>query len=505
MRTFRFGIIAAILTIALACRLYHVTLPVEGWHAWRQADTADMARNFYDHGFNIARPQVSHNGDSPSTVDAEFPLFQYLVALTWAIAGVSDAWGRGISIASSLVTLCLLYGFARRYIGENAALWSAFIYAILPLNVYYARAFMPNAFVLMWTMAGLYFYARWLETNKRPHFFLSAISTSLAVMINPTTLVIGMPLAFLARIRMGPRWIRTPSLWLYASVAILPAVAWFTYSRIELYSPQLSIGLWTFGTDKWGNLDLILTPKFYNDVFLKNIAERHLTYAATIPFVAGLFLPRQNQEERVFDWWLVAVILYILIVAKGNDVHEYYQLPFILPAVVYVGKIFARYLTPDQPQPAGQRRWRWLFWTCLAGTLILSGARYAESFASREIENSPTTRLANEVAARTEPGDLLVTVSEGDAVVLYRSHRRGWVLLPGKLDSSAIMEKIGLGARYLAGLKSVLTDEAQRSRFELIRRHFPAVVDDSDYFILSLTEPVLPLLPLPAPAQPGSH
>ncbi|MBI3765245.1 MAG: glycosyltransferase family 39 protein [Ignavibacteriales bacterium] len=323
-------IIIWILFLALACRLYHIIFPVEGWHAWRQADTAAIARNFYDNGFDLFHPQINHGGDTPGYVDVEFPVYPYLVALLWKVFGVNDGWGRFVSVLSSLGTIYYLYALTRKYVGEAAGLWSAFIYSILPLNVYYARTFMPHALILLCTVCGIYFFSEWIERKERPMFILSSFFIAVATLMNPTTLVIGLPLAYLASLSFGKQWIRVSSLWIYGIIVITPSIVWYTYSHLELYSPNLTIGIWHFGTDKWGNFDLLASPKFYNDLFLKSIAERHLTYAATIPFIVGLFLKRQRPEERMFDWWLIAVIVYFLVVAKGNDVHEYYQLPFIL-------------------------------------------------------------------------------------------------------------------------------------------------------------------------------
>ena len=39
-----------ILALTFVIRLYHINFPIGGFAAWRQADTAAMARNFYNNG-----------------------------------------------------------------------------------------------------------------------------------------------------------------------------------------------------------------------------------------------------------------------------------------------------------------------------------------------------------------------------------------------------------------------------------------------------------------------
>lgn len=55
-------ILAGILLLAFAARSYHLDFPVSGFQAWRQADTAAMARNYYKQGFHFLYPQVDWGG-----------------------------------------------------------------------------------------------------------------------------------------------------------------------------------------------------------------------------------------------------------------------------------------------------------------------------------------------------------------------------------------------------------------------------------------------------------
>jgi hypothetical protein len=61
-----------ILFITLAVRLYHINFPVLGWHSWRQSDTASIARNFYENGFNILYPQVNWAGQGADLWNPNF-------------------------------------------------------------------------------------------------------------------------------------------------------------------------------------------------------------------------------------------------------------------------------------------------------------------------------------------------------------------------------------------------------------------------------------------------
>lgn len=191
---------------------------------------------------------------------------------------------------------------------------------------------------------------------------------------------------------------KTSKLWLYTILVLIPVVLWYYHAHQLFLKSGLTYGIWGFGTDKWGNFDIIFTLGFYNDIFFKSIAERHLTYAGFIPFVIGLFIKRTTKSERLFDYWLISVIIYFLIVAKGNQVHKYYQLPFILPAVVFVGKAFAKFLPLDSLGVSFKSKpvLSTFFIFCLIGIILLSYLRY-DRFMNSETYDSSIFRLATEV------------------------------------------------------------------------------------------------------------
>jgi predicted membrane-bound mannosyltransferase len=254
-------IIFGIVILALLLRLYHIDFPVSGWHAWRQADTAAMARNFYEHGFDIRYPQIDWGGNSSSVLESEFPVYPYLVSLRYAALGASDVWGRVVALVCSLITIYALYRLIGKYLSESIALWSAFMYAIIPLNAYYGRAFMPESAMMMCSVLGIWWFGEWLDRGSLRHFFLSALFIALAVLLKIPALYLGLPLLFLAWLRFGTSIFTSRMLWLYAVVC--PASG---YTMVLSCAPIVP-GIRTYGRNlgagagKWGSLDIILTPK----------------------------------------------------------------------------------------------------------------------------------------------------------------------------------------------------------------------------------------------------
>jgi 4-amino-4-deoxy-L-arabinose transferase-like glycosyltransferase len=481
-------LIQLILLFSFLIRLYHINFPVSGWHSWRQSDTASIAKNFYENGNSILYPQIDWGGKTAGYVESEFQLFPYLVSVLYGVFGVNDFFGRFLSVIFSLFTIYGLYLLVRKIIDETTALWLAFIYAVIPLNIFYSRAFMPESMMLMCIVFGIFYFLLWLEEQKWDRFILSALFISLSILLKIPTLYIGLPLLYLAVQKYGKRVLANASLWFYAAVVLVPVVLWYYHAHQLYFQTGLSFGIWGFGEDKWGNFNLLINPEFYNRLFFMSIAERHLTYAGFIPFIIGLFIKREHTNEKLFDYWLISVIIYFLIVSGGNYAHEYYQLPFVLPAAVFAAKSFKKYLPlKNIPEAFKTNRLRYVFFAlCLILIPVLSYLRFA-NFMGGENKNSPIFEMTDEIKSISSKNDLIVTLCDGNPVYLYLADRKGWFIIPPHFSIDEVTKLKSEGARYVIGEKSFLKSEENKEALEELAARFMMIKNNSNYFILKLT------------------
>lgn len=481
------NVLLTILLAGLLARLYHIDFPVAGFQAWRQADTAAMARNFFENGFRFLYPQIDWGGASAGYVETEFPLYSFVVALLHGLFGFNDLWGRLVSVLCSLGTITMLYLLVRREVSEPVALWSAGLYAVLPLNIFYARAFMPESAMLMFSAAGVAAFAWWMDRDSRAGLVLSAALIALAALLKIVALYLAIPLFFLAWRKYGAALFRRWRLYAFALLVLLPVGAWYVHAHAIFREYGHTFGIWMFGTNKWGIFDILFTAKWYNDIFFKSIAERHLTYAGFIPFLAGAWVFRSDPRYRLFLWWLAGVTFYFLLVASGNQIHEYYQLPFTLPAVVFVGGVLDRFLSGGKLRNAlRNRRWGTLgLAICLIALPVLSFLRVANYMRGERLDSS-LFHLAAAAGQVTARGDLVVAIDEGDPVVLYRCDRKGWHGFPDTVTPELLRAFAEQGARWLVAEKGKFNDETRLRRLEEIRGAFPAARDADDHIILDL-------------------
>lgn len=469
--------------MAFAVRLYNINGPIAGHHSWRQADTASVARNFHENGYNFLYPQIDWGGNSPGYYESEFPAYQFIVALFYQFFGVAAVWGRLLSIVFSILALYYLYKLIEKYIDEMTALWSVFFLAFFPTYMFFSRAFMIESMLIMSVVTGVYFFSQWLTLEKRSFFYLSAFFVALSVLLKPYTLFIGLPLLYLAWLKFRNKLFLQGALWFYCLLAVVPAVLWYYHAYNTGQQYGSTVYIWEYGSDKWGNWDLVLKLDFWKRVIIDRLAMRHLTWACFAVFLAGLFLKRRTDQERLFDFWLMGVVIYFIIVAKGNYVHDYYQLLFLPPASVFAGKVYARFFSLKTLKSRNSL----ILIMCLAGFLLLAENRYYHLVKSERVNYTDRIELSEIIKDKVEEDALIIVVYKSyNPVIHYLSHRKGWFLTPDTLTSSNLTAKKQEGAKYAVGVKRYFESELHDRNLKALLAEHEVIADNEKFFIVRL-------------------
>src|SRR6266508_6880161 len=150
-----------VLAVGIAIRLIHISQPFDDRWSWRQADVAMIARNFYQHGFNIFYPQVDWAGQAPGYVGTEFPLVPFLASLLYTIVGEHEWVGRSVSVLFYAVSVPFFYLLVHKISNAHSALWAVGIYSLTPLSIFASRSFMPDMASLSLSIVALYLFGTW--------------------------------------------------------------------------------------------------------------------------------------------------------------------------------------------------------------------------------------------------------------------------------------------------------------------------------------------------------
>lgn len=374
-----------------------------------------------------------------------------------------------------------LYLMIKKYASEKAALWSVFIYAVLPLNILFQNQVQPEPLMLMSIVGGLYFFDRWIDEETTLLLIASGILVSIACLIKPTSFHIAFPIMYLCWKKYRGKMFFRPALLLYAGFTVAVVVAWYYYAHQIKYQTGISFGIWEYGVDKWGNWKLVSTWNFWNTMIFRVLAEKHFTWLGFPILVFGIYSWKKNRA-RLFDVWALSTVIYVLIVARGNYVHAYYQFPLIFPAVYYMGTACARYCIPGNLTNKPSL----VFHILLLGMFILTGVIYAKALKKQDTSTDTMFLLAEDIR-RTIPAETpLVIVDQQDPVVFYNSHTKGWHMFINDLDSLHLSLAARKGAKYLALIHSDFNNTAGELYKNSLAVNNKTIVNNTNSLIVSL-------------------
>ena len=403
---------------AVAARLIFINQPYVDHWSWRQSDVAAIARNFLQNGLRFGYPQIDWVGNAPGYVGTEFPILPFVAAVCYKFAGVHEWIGRIQAVILFAVSLPFFFLLVREIFGRTAAVWATFFYCFAPLNVFAGRSFIPDEPSLSFAIVGLYFFLRWLEHGESSSFFVAAIAISLSFLIKITSIVIVVPLVYLMGADMSAlsktaTCRRIPKLLLFAAIALLPSAIWYwhAYQIAQKFYPHHFFGA--------GGIRIESFSSYWR------IARQTLTSSLTplLPLMAliGLLVAPRMKYSRFFHWWLVAMVLFVIILGYGNR-HLWYQLPLVPIAAAFAGTACAFVGSKISSRVIAMT----------LSILLVSSFTILAFWCVQPFYQSSAAQLRDaglELKKVTPPEALIVAADMGDPTIFYYGERKGWHFL----------------------------------------------------------------------------
>ncbi len=414
-----------IIVLAFSLRLYRINSPLADWHSWRQADTSAVSRNFVKNGFDLLHPRFDDLSNVPSGLEnpegyrfVEFPIYNFLQAAIFKAAPVVslEVWGRLVSILFSLGSLFFLYLIARHYLSEQTALLAAFFFAVLPFNIYYSRVILPEPMMLFTSLGMIYFFDQWIGNNSRfLELILAWIFAVFSFLIKPFTLILLLPITYLAWRRWRFNYRRYFSLYLYILIALLPFFLWRWW--ISHYPEGIPAYGWLFNEG-----GIRLKGAFFYWIFAERLGKLILGFWGLILLGLGLMAKPNKKEGWFFYSWLMAILAYFVIIAGGNVRHDYYQILAIPLICVFLAK--GAHFLLMAPRPSFSR--------ITSRLLLISVVLFMFAFSWFQVRdffnvNNPVIVEAGKAVDRlVPPGAKVIAPYGGDTAFLYQTNRQGW-------------------------------------------------------------------------------
>jgi len=320
-----------IIILALTVRLYKINNTVLDWHAWRQADTASVTREYTKKGIDLLHPTYHDLSNIPNFLDnsqdgyrmVEFPIINALVALILKIMPNLDlvTTSRFISVALSLGTLTALYYLVKKISSEKLALLSALTFALLPFSIYYSRVVLPEPAVLLFSTSSLCFFAYYLKKEKFNFYVLSVLTLAVAFLLKPFVAFLIPVYLVLAYQKFKNKIFFKPQLYLFALLGIIPFILWRYW--IQQYPEGIPDSDWLFNST-----GIRFRPAWFRWLFYERLTKLILGFTGIIFFLANL-LKLKTKEVQIYAAWWLGIIIYFSVIATGNVRHDYYQVLLI--------------------------------------------------------------------------------------------------------------------------------------------------------------------------------
>ena len=266
-------------------RLVNITQPILEVAGWRQCYTASIARNYYYNGMNIFYPQVSYAGDTAGYIGGtEFNLYPFTVALLYKLFGVHECLGRLVSIIAFCGSAFFLYKLTKRYAGTTSGLITLLFYTFNPYIFFYSRAFQPEAAMLFFSVAMLYFFSEWIDKEGWWQFTLMTLCATLAFLSKLPTICLGLPLLYLCLKKYKLNFIVQWKLWLFAILSLLFTALWYRHSNyIKTIDGSETMNTLSFQYYVFRySIHYVLKLSFYKKVFFSEVFEKDLIYAGGV-------------------------------------------------------------------------------------------------------------------------------------------------------------------------------------------------------------------------------
>lgn len=457
-------------------RLYRFDAPVADWHSWRQVDTSSVSRNFVESGFDVLHPKFhdlsnvqSRNYDNPEGYRfVEFPIYNVLQAGGFiAFNTISlEEWGRLITITSSIIASIFLFGILKRYGNTQIAFLGLFFYSFLPFNIFWSRTILPDQTAITATLGGVYFfdlYRDWADRKnlkKIIYLALSILFIGSALLLKPFVIFFMIPITFIAWNKWGSKIFKRLDLWVITLFSILPFVFWRLW--MSQYPEGIPQNAWLFNEG-----GIRFKGAFFHWIFAQRIGELILGMWGLVLLTLGIIIKKRNFFYLSF---LVSSLLYLLVIARGNVQHSYYQI-LIMPTIVVYLALGSNFLINPPKEYISRRISRTVFVVCTIFALAFSWFNVRDYYNI----NNPSILVAGAAVDRLVPKDAKVVAPlEGDTTLLYYTKRKGWASF-----SKPLPQLIRMGASYLVLVNPKEEDLEISKKYKIIEK-------TKDYLIFDL-------------------
>ena len=252
-------------------------------------------------------------------------LFQSVLSIGFHL-GADDLFGRLVSAAVGVATICVVYILGSLLYGRKAGMLAAFFIALMPYHVVVTRQVLLDGPMVLFATLSLYLLARFATTERPAWLYAAGAAMGLTFLSKETSILfLGAIYAFFA---LAPSVrVRVKDLVLSAGIMAL-VIAPFPLSLIVAGRAETGEQYLTWQLFRRPNHDWAFYPTTVPEV---------IGPLVILTAIAGLWLLRRTsswRETLLLSWIAVPVLFFQLWPVKGFQ----YLLPIAPPIAVLAGR-----------------------------------------------------------------------------------------------------------------------------------------------------------------------
>lgn len=470
----------------MALRLNNINQPLIDAYYFRQAQTATVARYFYEDGINIFRPELDIFGTGPEKhLIHEAGVYQATVAALSQVFGYSVQLARAVSIFSGIVSglcvYCLVHEISNKKI---LALLSLFFFWFFPMNIFFQRAVLIESFVLMLHMLALCFWLTVLRKHSITIFIITLVITTLAIIAKVTYgpfLLLFMLL--IGAHEKGKQLFRTPITWIFIITVSGAALYWQEMAnKLNILSHQ---ELFTSSNPThWyyniGTLRERFMPKIWQ-VRVQNALGGVTKIGFLTSGLGGVFLMiKKNKTKSLWLGWGVIMLVYYFVFFRMQD-HAYYFL--IITPVLAVLSAYGVWGIFSLLKKVNQGIALFVVLT-LVGFFMFKGVKNAQGYFVLHNDVQRKIDLMNKYFVKDGPIVFVAPLWKWESVYTYYTGRKGIVY---RFDDLDIQEMKYLAQTYkyvvFQDFSAQDIDQELLSKFNLSEVHRDEGIVIAEFFL----------------------
>jgi len=276
----------------------------------------------------------------------------------------------------------------------------------------------------------------WVRKDKVWLSLLAAAAFALTILLKPYALVLTLPIFYLILWNWKFKVFRKPEFYMFILITYIPYLLW--KHHIDQHKEGQFAQAWLYNA---GNIRF--TGAYFRWLIYDRMNRLIFATGGFAMFWIGIIRGNTKQEGLLYYLWLVAILVFFVVIAKGNVTHDYYQMPLVPIGVIFIAKGLDFILSVKA------------IWYQRVINYIVAVSLVLMMFAFGWFEirgyfwiNNPAIVEAGQYVDQNLPKNaIVITPYQNDSSFLYQTNRYGYTVGGGKIPWF-----VEAGAHYLVSV-----------------------------------------------------